>query len=58
MLGVRRGLDDDVEEIDMLEDRLAIDIGLVEGVASRLDWKDISDRSVVFRVVVAKCWLC
>ena len=55
MLGVRRGLDDDVDELDMLEDRLAIDIGLVDGVASRLDWKDISDRSVVFRVVVAKC---
>ena len=58
MLGVRRGLDDDVDELDMLEDRLAIDIGLVDGVASRLDWKDISDRSVVFRVVVAKYWLC
>lgn len=37
MLGVRRELDDDVDDIDMLEDRLAIDMGLVDGVASRLD---------------------
>lgn len=42
-LGVEQKLD---EASDKLEDRLAIEIGLLDGVEPRLEEKDISLRSV------------